>query len=166
MQPCGFERIALSKRRPNPRLVKIHRSYTVGEAARVCGVHKNTVRRWIKEGLECCDTRRPTLILGCVLRAFLEHKRAKHRRALKPGEIYCVKCRAAQRPDQGFVDLEPYTDKVGNLVGICPTCESLIYRRVSLAGYHKAVGELEVTLPEALRLLIEGDDPSLNGDFH
>ena len=156
----------MSNRHPNPRLVKIHRSYTVGEAARVCGVHKNTMRRWIKEGLECCDARRPTLILGCALREFLEKKRSKHKRKLKPGEIYCVKCRVAQKPDQGIADLEPWTNKVGNLIGICPTCSSLIYRRVSLARYHLAIGELEVTLPEALRQLIEGGDPSLNSDFH
>lgn len=156
----------MSKRHPNPRLVKIHRNYTVDEAARVCDVHKNTVRRWIKDGLECCDTRRPALILGCALRGFLEHKRAKHKRALKPGEIYCVKCRAAKNPDQGFADLELFTNKVGNLIGICPTCESLICRGISLVGYHQAIGELEVTIPEALRPLIEGDAPSLNSDFN
>src|SRR6516162_8070923 len=37
-------------RRFNPRRVKIHRTYTVEEAARLFGVHKNTVRTWLKTG--------------------------------------------------------------------------------------------------------------------
>jgi Helix-turn-helix domain len=48
-------------RHPNPRLVKIHRSYTVEEVARILQKHKNTVRAWIKQGLRPIDGRRPIL---------------------------------------------------------------------------------------------------------
>jgi hypothetical protein len=51
-------------RHPNPRLVKIHRSYTVEEVARNLRKHKNTVRAWIKQGLRPIDGRRPTLFTG------------------------------------------------------------------------------------------------------
>ena len=34
--------------RLNPRRVKLHRNYTVGEAAMLLDVHKNTVRSWLK----------------------------------------------------------------------------------------------------------------------
>ena len=53
-----------SVKRVNARRVKIHRSYAVDEAARLLGVHKNTVRSWIKRGLPTVDNRRPILILG------------------------------------------------------------------------------------------------------
>jgi integrase len=36
---------------PNHRRVKLHRNYSVEEAAGCLNSHKNTVRRWIKEGL-------------------------------------------------------------------------------------------------------------------
>jgi hypothetical protein len=83
----------VAQRRPNPRLAKIHRSYTVEEAARLLGVYKGTVRQWIKQGLSTCDDRRPLLILGGDLRDFLVKKRTQNKRPCKPGEVYCVRCR-------------------------------------------------------------------------
>ena len=41
---------AVKVRRINPRLVKIHCSYTVEEIADLFGKHNNTVRAWINEG--------------------------------------------------------------------------------------------------------------------
>jgi hypothetical protein len=38
--------------RLNPRRAKLHRSYTVEETARLFGVHRNTVRAWLKQGLK------------------------------------------------------------------------------------------------------------------
>ena len=43
----------------------------------VTKVHKNTVRGWLKSGLETVDARRPTLVLGRKLSAFL-HARRQH----------------------------------------------------------------------------------------
>ena len=46
-------------RRFNPRRVKVHRSYTVDEVARMFEAHKNTVRAWLRDGLKPIDQRRP-----------------------------------------------------------------------------------------------------------
>ena len=77
----------MSKRHPNPRLAKIHRNYTVEEVAVVFGVHRNTVREWVKRGLSTNDSRRPMLILGADLRAFLSARRMKNKQTCQPGEI-------------------------------------------------------------------------------
>jgi transposase len=45
----------MGKRHPNYRLVKIHRSYAVEEIAKLFGIHKNTVRCWVKDGLATID---------------------------------------------------------------------------------------------------------------
>ena len=49
----------MGHRRFNPRTAKSHRTYTIEEVASTFGVHKNTVRRWVAEGLPVIDARRP-----------------------------------------------------------------------------------------------------------
>jgi transposase-like protein len=52
----------VGNRHPNPRLVKLHRNYSVEEIARLFDLHKNTVRHWLKQGLAAIDDRRPRLV--------------------------------------------------------------------------------------------------------
>lgn len=157
--------MTMRRRRPNHRRVKIHRSYTVEEIARLFGVHKNTVRAWVKAGLETCDQRRPTLILGDVLAEFLKTRRAKNKQSCQPGEIYCVRCRAPRRPALDVAEYQPMTKTVGSLSGICPDCGIMIYRRVSMAKLPLVRGKLEVTFPKGGRSLIESNNPTPDSDF-
>jgi excisionase family DNA binding protein len=102
-------------------LVKIHRNYTVEEVARLFGCHKNSVRRWIKSGLPVLDDRRPMLIHGSDLRAFLESQRKKSKQRCKPGQLYCVACREPKAPAGSIVDYIPATSSSGNLRVSAPT---------------------------------------------
>lgn len=149
----------MAVRLPNPRKVKINRSYTVVEAARLTGVDRNTVRQWIKRGLPVCDDQRPLLILGADLKAFLIQKRTVNKRPCKPGEIYCVGCRRPQIPALNEADYIPLSAKAGNLVGICPACESLIYRRASLANLGPVSVGLNVKFTQAREDIVETCTP-------
>ena len=145
----------MGKRRPNPRLAKIHRNYTVEEIATLYGIHKNTVRQWVKRGLPTTDDRRPMLILGRDLSEFLQARRKKNKRTCKPGEIYCVRCREPRSPAGGMADYESLTETLGNLIGICPICDNFIYRRVNITKLEVVRGQLDITIPQALKHINE-----------
>jgi len=156
----------MKRRHPNPRLVKIHRSYTVEEIARLFGIHKNTVRRWIKEeGLTPIDDKRPMLILGRVLSAFLQARRVKNKQPCKPGELYCVRCRTPKLPAGKMAEYTPVTEKFGNLVAICPDCDCLINQRVSLARIAEFQGKVDISFPKEFEHIIERTKPSVNSDL-
>jgi hypothetical protein len=155
----------MKTRHPNPRLAKIHRNYTVEEAANLFGVHRNTVREWIKRGLPICDSKKPMLILGKDLAEFLRERRTKNKRSCQPGELYCVRCRSPKAPAGDMADYVQVTESLGNLVAICPDCEAFMNRRVSLAKLGQIRGQLDITMPQALRHINERNQPSVNSDL-
>src|SRR5271154_5336964 len=101
-------------RRFNYRRVKIHHSYTIGAAAAVVGAHKHTVSRWIAAGLPTTDARRPLLIHGADLRAFLK-AREPTKQPCRPGEFYCLRWKAPRRPAGDMADYIPKTSSRGML---------------------------------------------------
>lgn len=154
----------MRKRHPNHRLVKINRSYTVEEIAKLFNTHKNTVRRWVKEGLIATDDKRPMLILGHVLIAFLQARRIKNKQACKSGELYCVRCRAPRLPAGTMAEYRPVTEKFGNLTAICPDCHSIMNRRVSLAKIDQICGGMDVSYSDAVQRLRESSQLTVNSD--
>jgi Helix-turn-helix domain len=155
----------MAKRHPNSRLVKIHRNYTVEDVARLFDIHKNTVRAWVKVGLPTNDDRRPMLILGRDLAAFLQARRTKNKRICQPWEMYCVRCRFPKVPAGNMADYLPETDKLGMLKGICPDCDCMMNRRSSIAKLEQIRGKLDITLPQALRQVSNSPQPTVNSDF-
>lgn len=151
--------------RPNPKLAKIHRNYTVEEIAKLYGVHRNTVRAWIKLGLRTVDQGRPLLVLGSQLAEFLNARRALNKRTCRPGEIYCVRCREPRVPAGNRVRYHPLTLAQGNLVGLCPHCGAGLYRRVSFEKLGQVLGNLVITEPDAQEHIGESLKPSENCDF-
>ena len=155
----------MRKRHPNHRLVKIHRNYTVEEIADLFGIHKNTVRKWVKAGLTTSDDKRPMLILGHDLSAFVQARRLKNKRTCKPGELYCVRCRAPKFPAADMAEYSPVTEKFGNLIAICPDCYAIMNRRVSLARVGHVCGRMDISFPQALRHIVESTKPTVNSDL-
>lgn len=146
-------------KKPNPRRIKLHRVYTPAEAAEALELHKQTVLRWIKVGgLNADQTRRPWLIEGAILRAFLEHRRSEGKCKLKPEEIYCLPCRKPQLPAGRMADFRLTTATTGQLIGLCPDCERTMQKAVSRADLEHIKAVLDVTIQRAEpRIIGEGD---------
>jgi excisionase family DNA binding protein len=119
-------------RRLDPRRAKAHYNYTIAEAADLFGVHRNTVRHWIGNGLETVKVGGLILILGDELRRYLCIRRAKRRVRCPPGSMYCMRCRDARKPPGGLTELVPLRGSTVDLRGICPDCGSLMHRRANL----------------------------------
>jgi hypothetical protein len=154
----------VKRRRIDPRRAKVNRTYSVDEAARLFGTHKNTVREWQRAGLRPIDDKRPALFLGSELRRFLMERRAKAKRPTPPGMIYCLKCREPRRPAGEVADWLPRTASAGDLQGICPVCEGMLYRRVRLADLEAVRAGLDVTVREGDGRIRQCAEPSLNHD--
>jgi len=155
----------MRKQRPNYRLAKIHRSYTVEEIARLFGIHRNTVRSWIKTGLVTIDDRHPILIQGREMVGFLQKRRALRKRICGPGELYCLRCRAPQLPDGNMVEYKPITATFGNLTAICPTCSCLMHRIIGVRKLEQFYEEMAIVSRQALPHIGEIVQPRLNSDL-
>jgi hypothetical protein len=151
-------------RHPNPRLAKIHRSYSVEEMERLFNVHKNTIRSWLKQGLKAIDSQRPTVVRGEEIRSFLTERRVRAKRACGPGRIYCLPCRAPKVPAGKMVDCIETGDTTGTLQGICPDCNRMIYRRVNPQKLATVRGDLEVMVTQAQPRIGDMVKPNVNCD--
>ena len=96
------------RRRHRPSRIRGKHCYTVEEAARVLGAHKNTVRQWIKQGLACIDDSRPLLIHGAELKAFVLQRQQRAKKPCGKGEIYCLRCRDPRKPWEGLADIKDF----------------------------------------------------------
>ncbi len=123
-------------RQLDPRRASIHRSYSIAEAAKLFGVHRNTVNAWLKAGLRSFMAGRTRLILGEDLRAFRQARQRQRRQPLRLGEMWCLPCRRSRSPDPALVDwaIRNTDGEGGNLRGLCPSCGCLMHRRIGRSG--------------------------------
>ncbi len=154
----------MSGKRVNPRLAKLHRSYSVEEAALILGVHKNTVRSWIKAGLPTVDKSRPTLLQGSELRGWLEKRRKTAKRPCPPGTLYCFKCREPRAPALGMIEYKPINTVTGNLKALCGDCGTMMHQRARRDALKAKMPNLDVQIRQALPSISERTQPSLNCD--
>ncbi len=155
----------IRNRRPDWRRIKGKLSYTIDEAARALGTHRNTVRHWVtKAGLPAMTEARPHLILGSDLVGFLQARHASRKRRCSVGEIYCLRCRVPRRPVPGLLEYRPLTSKRGRVVGICSTCEAILHRFVSVRLAAAVASEFNLQIEVRHESLTDSALPTLNCD--
>lgn len=116
-----MKKIKLSKIRRN-------RIYDARMLQDALGVHRGTLQRWIKEGLEYIQGPKPYKVWGADIVKFLENRWKKTRCRLKPDELYCMCCKEGREPRPGSVKLEKTRKKLGKdtqlviIRAICNVC--------------------------------------------
>jgi excisionase family DNA binding protein len=150
--------------RINPRLAKRHRSFTVYELADLLGVHRNTVRQWISEGLPVIDGARPILILGSDFQTWWGKRTKARKRPCQPGQMYCFKCREPKAPALGMVEYAATNAATGNLKALCETCGTMMHRRTRLVDIAAKMPGLVVQITQAPSSIDARAHPSPNCD--
>lgn len=151
--------------RANHLRVKLHRSYTVPELAACLHVHKNTVRHWLRSGLQPIDSSRPMLFHGGAVRAFLSKRIASRKRPCPPGTLYCLRCRVPRPPALGMVDCVVMSATSGNLRALCEACGGMMHRRIRLGDLAAKMPNLDVRITHAQPSLSGSPAPSQNSDL-
>jgi len=153
----------IRNRRPNWRRVKSKTSYTFDEVARMLGVHRNTVRHWVKDGgLHALTETRPFLILGAELVAFLRQRWQSRKRKCGAGELYCLKCRAPRKPVPDLIEFRRMSETRAAIVGICSACETLMHRFISSRRAASVAAEFNVQIAIGDGSLTDCTHPTLN----
>ena len=127
--------------------------------------HKNTVRNWLKVGLQPVDNRRPILILGRELSRFLHARREHARQRCRPGQLYCVRCRAPKLSGGGTGRLRADHIELWKFQGTAADCGTRMYRRVAWRKLTAVAGDLQVQLPQAQQRIADTAAPSSNCDL-
>lgn len=135
------------------------------DVSRLFRLHKNTVRIWLRQGLQPIDDQRPTLLLGSELRRFLTGRRARRKQALGPGRIFCLPCRAPKVPAGKMAECVVTGAAVGTLQGICPDCNRIIYRKVNPQKLEATCGDLDVTVTKQRPRIEETERLHVNCGF-
>ncbi len=153
----------MANRRHSARHIKRLHTYDVREAAKATGATSGTVRHWHKaHGLEAIVGVWPLIFRGVDIIAFFKKRNAGRKQRCGPGRIYCLRCKAPKEPAFGEVDYRTDTPNRGALVGLCPDCEGLMYRRTSQRNLATAKGSLKVSMPSVESRLVETHDANSN----
>lgn len=153
-------------KRPSPSRIKTHNIYTPAEAADVLGVHKQTVRRWISHhGLPADKTRKPWLIDGVDLKAFLGHRKQKRRRKLELHQCFCLGCKEPREPYGKLADYAHQTPTSGMLTALCPSCGCLMHKVISRVSLEAIRAKIEITIQRADPRLVSPKDAPSNVPF-
>lgn len=135
--------------RHNPRRAKMHFSYTIAQAADLYGVHRQTVRHWLGNGLQPNDAGKPVLIHGGELNRFHAARRTAGKQPCGPDELYCLGCKAPRRPAGSIADFTRGSGTGGTVTGICPECDNMMSQRVNASRLAILRAQLDVAFRPA-----------------
>lgn len=103
-------------------------------------------------GLPAIDDRRPLLISGAALKAFLVDRRKRRRRTCRPGKFYCFSCRDPRAPWGGTADVSFHSAKVVRLAALCSFCETAMHKAAKRSNLTALASIIELHMPALERM--------------
>ena len=113
------------------------------------GLHIQTVRKWVKDGLKTIDGGKPALIYGNDLIGYLKRQNNKNKCKTAFDQMYCFKCQDARPIIKGKVTIEKKENFL-MVCGQCRTCKIKMFKNYKMDDYQKirrsfdVVGVLEL----------------------
>ena len=143
--------------------VRTHEIYTAFEAAQVLGAHRQTVLQWIKaDGLSADRSKKPWLIRGEDLRAFLGARQSARKQKMALHQIYCFSCKVPKSPAEKMAEYRQETTTSGRLTALCPDCLGVINKIVRRADLDTIRASIDVTVQQANPRLVSLEGPRSN----
>jgi len=112
----------VKKRKPDFRKIRPTKTYSVPEVAETLDRIPSTIHGWIRNGLPTLDTRKPPLINGSDLMAWLQAKWKARKHPCGIDQLYCCKCRQPRMPVNGSASIALRNDKTIWVKGRCSAC--------------------------------------------
>lgn len=97
-------------------------------------LHKQTIRKWIKQGLKTIDSGKPALIYGNDLITFLKNQNASGKCATAFNQFFCMKCKDARHAYKNKVAMMS-KDRMLKVQAKCRECKTNMFKNYKLDDY-------------------------------
>lgn len=127
----------MSKRLYSHRQVRYWYTYNIEDICTLfsdVGLHAQTVRKWIKNGLNTIDTGKPVLVYGYDLIAYLKKNNASNKCKTAFGEMYCMGCQDARPIFRNKIAVEQKSQFL-KVQGICRECKKSMFKNYKLSNF-------------------------------
>lgn len=112
------------KKRPDGRAIRVTKTYTVAELAAATNKTQGTIYDWVSRGLPTIDARKPLMLHGSDVKAWLEKQWGGRGCKLALGELRCMGCKKARQPLPETVRFEALPNGSMNAKAPCPVCST------------------------------------------
>ena len=96
------------------------------------GLHPQTVRKWIKNGLKTMDAGKPALVYGHDLIAYLKKSNNANKCKTAFDEMYCMGCQDARSIFQNKITAKQKA-KFLQVQAMCRTCKKRMFKNYKLS---------------------------------
>ena len=152
-----FRKINIAKIRPS-------HTYNREEIEKSQNRTKETVRRWIREGLPPIPGTNKQRFDGAEFKAWAIAREAERKRPCKPDQFFCMNgnCRTQRLPAVGSVFIRKTNTNLGSIEANCVSCGGAVKKGFAM----KDLAETEATFESFVgnvRDLLRYRDPPSNG---